>query len=268
MSKKIFVPFIALLLFAQVSPLYALSVWCKNCSNTWTQALDRVTNLEQLKFITLEHAESLKQTYQQVETLKNNILQYENMLQNTKNLPANLITMIANDLSKLAQTTKSLSTLKDDVTAMGAIYDNLYPQQDHYQALNELGIQKEEQIIIDTEFDTMSLRIDEATKATFQLSGKQLNDLQSAGQLEEYINELVANPKGQMQALSSANQLASLQIQEARQLRELVATQIQTDLSSKARDEKERQLSKETVRKIMNMSNFKTESQVEEIPLF
>ncbi len=268
--KLLFVAFAILLSFTQCSNSYALTIWCKNCSDVWTQALDRVTNLEQLKTMTLEYAEAVKQTYQQVELVKNNILQYKNMLQNTENLPKNLLNMLSSDLSKLAMTTNSLSTLKADIGAMEAVYDNLYPDQKYYNQLSGLGYeyQKDNNIIINDEFDAMSMRIDEATKATFQLSGKQLDDLQNSGELESHINSLLSTPTGQMQALSSGNQLASLQLQEARQLRELMATQIQSNLSTQVRDEKERQLSEETAREINDMDNFDTRSKVQELPLY
>ncbi len=268
--KLLFVALAILLSFTQVSKSYALSVYCANCSNMWTQALDRVTNVEQLKTMTLEYAEAVKQTYQQIELVKNNILQYENMLKNTENLPKNLINMLSNDLSKLALTTNSLSTMKADVSAMEAIYDNLYPSQEYYGDLSGLGFeyQEDNNVIINTEFDAMSMRIDDATKATFQLSGKQLNDLQNSGELQSHINNLLSTPTGQMQALSSANQLASLQIQETRQLREMLATQAQSNLATQVRDEKEKQLSKELAREIIDMSDFETKSNLEELPMY
>ena len=52
-----------------------------------------------------------------------------------------------------------------------------------------------------------------------------------------------------MQALMAANTLTSMQIQEARQLRELTATMSQAQLSSQMKGEKEDQLRKEQWRK-------------------
>ena len=49
-----------------------------------------------------------------------------------------------------------------------------------------------------------------------------------------------------MQALQAGNQLATIQINEARQLRELVATQIQSDLTSQQKAEKMEQVNAET----------------------
>lgn len=94
----------------------------------------------------------------------------------------------------------------------------------------------------------MGERIDEATKATFQLSGSQLRDLEESGKMEDYINDLVNNADGRNEMLQAGNQLAKLQYSEARQLRELVATTIQSNLATQVRDEKERQIEEEMKR--------------------
>ena len=54
----------------------------------------------------------------------------------------------------------------------------------------------------------------------------------------------------------AGNQLAALQIQEARQLRELIATKFQSDLASQVKDEKLRQISEELVRASTDFSSL------------
>ena len=46
----------------------------------------------------------------------------------------------------------------------------------------------------------------------------------------------------------AGNQLSALQVQEARQLRELMATQVQSQLASQMKEEKESQMSQEAWR--------------------
>ncbi|MDM8217269.1 P-type conjugative transfer protein TrbJ, partial [Desulfovibrio piger] len=72
-------------------------------------------------------------------------------------------------------------------------------------------------------------------------------------------NSLLDTPEGQQQALMAGNQLAALQIQEARQLRELVATKVQSDLAGQVKKEKEAQVSEEMARSLTDFSklNFK-----------
>ena len=94
--------------------------------------------------------------------------------------------------------------------------------------------------------------MDDSTKATFQLSGQQLKELEESGELEDYMNELLSSPDGQQKALMAGNQLAALQIQEARQLRELIATKVQSDLASQEKAEKESQMSQELHRHMLD----------------
>jgi hypothetical protein len=67
--------------------------------------------------------------------------------------------------------------------------------------------------------------------------------------------------------LQAGNQLAKLQYSEARQLRELVATTIQSNLATQVRDEKEKQLAEEIYRNITNTDQL-SEEKIEELPLF
>ena len=97
--------------------------------------------------------------------------------------------------------------------------------------------------------------------------GSQLKDLEESGKMEDYINDLVNNADGRNEMLQAGNQLAKLQYSEARQLRELVATTIQSNLATQVRDEKEKQLAEEIYRNITNTDQL-SEEKIEELPLF
>jgi P-type conjugative transfer protein TrbJ len=88
----------------------------------------------------------------------------------------------------------------------------------------------------------MTQEVDDRTMATYQVSAKQLQDLQNAGALENHINGLLQTPDGQMQAVQAGNQLASLQLTEQRQLRELLATQAQAQAAAQAERDKKDQI--------------------------
>lgn len=100
--------------------------------------------------------------------------------------------------------------------------------------------------------------MDESTRATFQLSGSQLKDLEESGELEAYMNELLSSPDGQQKALMAGNQLAALQIQEARQLRELIATKVQSDLAGQVKREKEGQMLENLQRELFDFEGLNT----------
>ncbi len=237
---------------------HARVVYCTNCSDRFTQALERVTSLSQLQSMYKDYAEQLTQTMQQIEMVRQNVEQYANMVKNTLALPQNLIAKVKGEMGKFAQITAQLQTLRADVQAMGNIFNELYPSDniiDDLINVSPTGIIGTNHTI-DTYINSMAKQVDTATQATFQISGTQLKDLEMSGELESYIDDLLSTPEGQMQALMSGNQLASLQLQEGRQLRELLATQAQSQVASQMKDEKQEQIGRELAKTLLTPSGY------------
>lgn len=251
--------FIILLLFG-VNSFAARTVFCVNCSNQFIQLLDRITNLEQLAVLNKQYGESVIQTKKQIEILQNNIKQYENMLQNTKKLKPNLLLELGETLLHLARRTAELQTMRGDIIGLGDIFVEMYKRRPESERLGRAKSPEEiaaANAAYKEYWDRWSDRVDIATRATFQLSGSQLAELQNdTEKLQEYINELISTPEGQMQALQAGNQLATIQINEARQLRELVATRIQSDLASQQKAEKMEQVSAEKWRSFTDVKGM------------
>lgn len=247
-------PLICLLALCAPLNTHAKTVFCTNCSEIVTQMLERMTNVEQLKTMLKEYDEAIQQTSAQLRMVQQNIEQYANMVQNTVALPAHLVSKISSELSSVGKITSALNTMRNDVAGLGSIYDALYQTQDEFKDLANLPREmlSEGGMTYRTSWDRWSERVDESTKATFQLSGQQLQDLEESGELEAYMNELLSTPDGQQKALMAGNQLAALQIQEARQLRELIATKVQSDLASQEKAEKESQMGQELHRQMLD----------------
>jgi P-type conjugative transfer protein TrbJ len=75
-------------------------------------------------------------------------------------------------------------------------------------------------VLYETEWNKWVANVGQATQTTFQLSGQQLADLQEDPErFQQYMDNLLSTPDGQQKALMAGNQLAALQVQEARQLR-------------------------------------------------
>ena len=234
-----------------VVPAHALTVSCVNCSNSLLQALDRATNMEQLSTLISEYHESITQTAQQIRMVQQNIEQYANMVQNTMQLPANLINEVKGSLTRLSILTSKLKTQRGDIVALGEVFNSLFPELNF---LGGLAASTPEQVEAANaryreQWDKWAETVDQASQATFQLSGQQLEELQKdAGRFDQYLDELLSTPDGQQKALMAGNQLSALQVQEARQLRELMATQVQSNLASQMKAEKESQMSEEAWR--------------------
>ncbi len=248
--KKILLVMTALVWLC-ATPAYAITVTCTNCSNNLLQILDRMTNMEQLSTLINEYHESITQTAQQIRMVQQNIEQYANMLQNTAQLPANLIGELQGNLTRLASLSGNLKTLRGDIVGLGQVFNSLFPEQSLFGELAGASPQQVEaaNAKYQQKWDKWSETVDQASQATFQLSGSQLDDLQKdAGKFQAYLNELLSTPDGQQKAIMAGNQLSALQVQEARQLRELMATQVQSNLASQMKSEKESQMSQEAWR--------------------
>lgn len=242
--KTLFFIIVALITAA---PVYSKTVYCSNCSDKVTQAIEKATSLDQLKTLLKEYDELITQTTAQLQMVQQGIDRYANMVKNTVALPANLIRKVSGELSKVARITSALNTMRADVTGLGKVFDELYTAQDELKNLANMprAMLGQGGMTYRTSWDSWSRRVDDSTRATFQLSGAQLKELENSGELEGYINQLLSEPDGQQKAIMAGNQLAALQIQEARQLRELIATKVQSDLASQEKAEKEGQYSKE-----------------------
>jgi P-type conjugative transfer protein TrbJ len=257
MKRYILLSVFALLL--QASPAHAVTVACTNCSNMVTQILEHITSAEQLASLKNQVSEAVTQTAQQIRMVQQNIEQYANMLQNTAQLPANLVNQLQGDFTRLASLSSTLKTQRGDMMALEQVFMNLFPEQSLFSDLAKAtpAQVQEANARYEAEWNKWAANVDQATQATFQLSGQQLADLQQDPQrFQQYIDNLLSTPDGQQKAIMAGNQLAALQVQEARQLRELMATQVQSAIASQMKGEKESQMQQELWRDMSNTGNL------------
>jgi len=233
------------------TPAWSETVYCWNCSNQWTQTMDRITNLEELSNAVKTYHEAIEQTQQQIQILQTTIRQYENMLKNTTNLPQNILGEMRGTFGQLAQLTNRLNLQKGDYLAMGQVFDEIYPGLDIIKGLAG----GDSDMTVDEVWQKWSAEVDRSALATFQVTGTQLRDMaENSEDLDNQISRLLSTPEGQMQALQSGNSLAAIQIDELRQLRMLMATNIQMSTQMAMKDEKREQLSQEQIDHIMDTS--------------
>lgn len=246
------------LLCVMAAPGQALTVACVNCSDNWTQQMDRVTNLEQLKNMLNTYHEAIQQTQQQIALVQSNLQQYQNMIQNTVNLPKNLLNQVKGQFNQLAQLTNKLNLQKGDYLAMGQVFDEIYPRLELLKNITSgAGVKDVKEV-----WDKWSTEVDRAAQATFQLTGSQLKDLgENSEALDRHINDLLSTPEGQMQAIQSGNSLAAIQVDELRQLRALMATNIQAATQAMMKDEKREQLSVEQREYLLDPSGLASQYQ-------
>lgn len=251
MRKLLLLSILSLTLAA--SPAWAKTVYCTNCSNRFTQAMERVTNVEQLKTILKQYTEMVEQTRQQIALVQNNIQQYQNMVQNTLALPESILNSAKSDFAQLAELTSSLKTNRGDISALTQIFDQLYPSLDLMG-----GIVNDANKNYDDVLGGWAKAADDAAEAVFQLTGYQLDDMvKNSAQLDQHIDKLLSTPEGQMQAIQAGNNLASLQLQESQQLRELLAASIQAGVQAQMKGAKKEQYLNEVMKEISRTNKLK-----------
>jgi P-type conjugative transfer protein TrbJ len=217
--------------------------------------MERVTSLEQLQNLMRQYQEAVQQTQQQIALVRNSLQQYENMIQNTRNLPASLLNEVKGQFSSLAKLTGQLNTRKGDILALSQVFDEVYP---------DLGLLKNmaENSDVAEVWKKWSEESDRAAEAAFQLTGSQLKDIAENSQaLDQHISKLLSTPEGQMEAIQSGNSLAAIQVDELRQLRALMATNIQAAIQMGMKAEKREQLSMEQRKIILDSEKLKSQYQ-------
>ena len=224
------------LALAMPVPGSAYTVYCTNCSNQFMQALDRVTNVEQLARLWAQYEEDVIQTAQQLRMVQQNIEQYQNMLQNTDSLNENTLRRMNGDFKRIATYLGKLKTQKGDTEALEQVYTRTFPSYAEIAGIVARSPEEYQQ-----GWEEWSQYVDRAALATFQVSGSQLDELTDSDELDDHIQDLLNSPEGRMQALQAANQLTAIQIREARELRGLLATQIQGDVQAAQKTEKQNQ---------------------------
>ena len=220
----------AFLVSQQPNPANAYAFVCANCSTNLQQALEYATQLAELAELIAQTRESIKQTEMQI--------------QNLKQLGEDLRNNPLDTLLDLAHKTAQLNTYRADENLLAQIFNELFPEQSEFADL--AGATRDEIEAANKKYqkhyDEWSKAIDEATMATFQLSGRQLKDMEESGKLRDYLGNLLNKPEGHMQAIQAGNQLAALQIQEMRQFRELAATQAQSEITQQMKAEKQEEM--------------------------
>ena len=209
------------------------AIFCSNCSTVFQQVLEYATQLKELAELVTQTQEAIKQTEMEIKNL-------EKLGKDLRDNPLETLLDLANKTSKL-------NTYRAEENVLAQIFNELFPEQSMFADLagasaSEIDAANKK---YQKHYDEWSKAIDQATQATFQLSGRQLKDMEESGELRGYLENLLNKPEGHMQAIQAGNQLAALQIQEIRQFRELAATQAQSEITQQMKQEKQEEMANE-----------------------
>jgi P-type conjugative transfer protein TrbJ len=245
----------AILIICFGTPSYAYTVYCTNCSENITQALERATSLQELDTIMQQYGEDIQQTAQQIRMVQQNIEQYQNMLQNTKNLSPDNLSALAGEFRKLSGLQRQIQFQRGDADALRRVYSDLYPGMDAMAGQSDEDYEQR--------WNQWTQESDRAWQSTFQVTGRQLQELeQDADAFDQRVQELLTTPEGRMEAAQAANQLSAIQLREAREMRSLMNAyiQAQTQAASKAAQVEEAQM--EEAKRFFNTDKLRGLSKV------
>ncbi|KAF0234913.1 hypothetical protein [Fundidesulfovibrio putealis] len=244
-----FFPLVWLLLFStcsfsQASPV----VFCTNCSDKFTQMIDRITNVEKLQEAYKQVSEAMQQTQKQIQMVQTGFDQYQNMLKNTASLPSSILGQLQGQFSQVSQLSKQLKLNRGDASALSQIFNKIYPPKKGltlpsadggsakpWKNPNEVGEEK----------DAIDQAAMDAQQAAFEVSGQQIEDIeQNADQLDTDVQQLMQTPDGQVKAVMAGNQLLGRLLQESQKLRQLFAVSTQAQ-AQQAMNERKKVLDQE-----------------------
>lgn len=192
--------------------------------------MERVTNLQELANLSDQLVQEISQTEQQITMVRQNIERYENMTKNTNNLSPEMLSQLSGEYRRLGNLYQQVESRRGDIDAMRRAYSEMYPS--YSDISTEQGAKYQQR------WQTWSSDVDRANRSTMEQSGRQLKDLQEADKYDSNIQQLLNTPQGRMEAIQAGNQLTALQLQEARELRALMATSMQEQSVVNAKKEK------------------------------
>jgi type IV secretion system protein TrbJ len=186
----------------------------------WTQLL----NNAELVGLTGQSAEQINNQVTQItqlaEQIQNQLRIYENMLQNTLQLPSHIWSQVESDLSRL----QSLVTQGQGIAfAMGNI-DDVLKQRFHSFAEFQTGLENGDDF--SSSYVAWSDTNRETIAATLRAAGLTAEQFNAEGSTMAQLRSMSETSVGQMQALQVGHKIAEQQVAQTQKLRGLVAQQI------------------------------------------
>jgi P-type conjugative transfer protein TrbJ len=159
-----------------------------------------------------------------------------------------MLSGLSGEFRKLSDLQRQVRLQRGDAQALSRVYEELYPGGTAMSGQSNEDYQRR--------WDKWSQESNRAWQSTFQVTGRQLEDLEDA-EFDQRVQELLNTPEGRMEAMQAANQLTAMQLREAREMRSLMNTYIQAQTQAASKAEQDAQAQKEAERRFLNMDKLK-----------
>jgi P-type conjugative transfer protein TrbJ len=160
-----------------------------------------------------------------------------------------MLSGLSGEFRRLAGLQRQMRLQRGDAQALERVYQDMYPGASIMSGQSNDEYQRR--------WSAWSQESDRAYQAAFQTTGRQLQDLENSDAFDAHVQQLLQTPEGRMEAMQAANQLAAMQLQEAREMRSLMNVYIQAQIQAASKAEQDAQAQREADKRIMAKEKFK-----------
>ena len=172
----------------------------------------------------LNNVELIQVAKTELESLKQQIRQYQILMRNMKRLPEDVKRQVERDLRRLAE----LVTLGRGVSYSSGRIDEAfresYRDYDYYQSM---PASQRTRKTYDRHYRDWTQANHDAVKGALRAANLQADQFTDEAQAMRTIQRQMMGAEGQMQVLQAAGLIAAMQVEQMQKLRQLIATQIQ-----------------------------------------
>lgn len=220
-------------------PAAAVTVYCSNCGNWWTQALEKV---------------------EAVNTQINTAKQLQDSLQQAMSLPGNMFKDIGNDLRQVIGVYQNAKSLGRDMANMDQKFKQEYQGYANY--LESIG-KGESYSMMPVRYEKWATTGLDNVRTAIMAAGMNISSFDDETEMLNQIVQRSSTSVGRMQAIQAGNEIAAQNVQQLQKLRDLMQTQITMQANYMA-VETERQAIDDAATEMFYQSRPKNSSQNKE----
>ena len=241
MKKLIATTILSLSLFGASNAFAGIPVTCINCSNYVKQALDSITMSNELTTVIHSYQELITQTEKQ-------IYMAEMEAQRLLSLPDNLMKQGYSEyLMNLSRTLDNLKMYKGDLSALGDIQRQFYPEMNDILGI----VNSEDPNAVQALWQEQMKNSDNLYAAALGISAEQLESMGKSEQnRKNRIDDLLAQ-KNESQIQQAGNQLTGIMVNDVNELKMLASVTLQQESDKNLREQKQAEVNKELWKKAL-----------------
>jgi type IV secretion system protein TrbJ len=204
----------------------------------WRGVATEVTQWMNFGALSLQYAKQVQQYITQINQLQNEIQQYINMVKNTVNLPNEIWSKFAGQISQVATIYKKSRDITRTLMNADDELKQIYQNYDFYR-IKKMGVKD-----YFLQYNAWNKSNSSMYERMMQLLGTQASSMESESDILKELLSANKSDTGQKQALQIGNELTGMMIQQMQELRKLIMGQNELFTKVHAQEEEEKARSK------------------------